>query len=229
MRVILNIFLIQMVLLVALLPIHAQSPSQVQPMSTSDSISLSAVLQNVMKTHPSIKQAEEALNAAEARVGLAKSAYIPDVDITANYTRLAPVTKFNFPGFGNVQLFPENNYVAALNYRQNIYDFGKTSNSVKLENENKSLLSKNIDLVKQKLALATTNTYYSLVFLQDAILIKDEELKTLKEHLDFIQKRSETGSATKYELLATKVKISSTESQKTDLLTMRNTDRKSVV
>lgn len=203
--------------------LNAQQKDQPTSSIKSDSLSLADVLQTVIKTHPGIKQAEEALNAAEARVSLAKTGYMPDVDITGSYSRIAPVTKFNFPGFGTVQLFPENNYVAALNYRQNIYDFGKTSNAVKLENENKNLLSKNIDLARQKLALAATNTYYSILFLQNAIVIKNEELKTLNEHLEFIQKRNATGSATKYELLATKVKISNTESQKTDLLTVRNT------
>ena len=221
MRLIVSIFLIQAALNIGFSSIKAQPVNQTQKLLINDSLTLSSVLQNVMQTHPSVKQVEEALNAAEARIGLAKAGYMPDIDVTASYTRLAPVTKFNFPGFGNIQFFPENNYVTALNYRQNIYDFGKTSGNIKLETENKALLLKNVELVKQKLTLITTNTFFSLVFLQDAIIIKDEELRTLKEHLGFIEKRNATGSATKYELLATKVKISTTESQKTDLFTMR--------
>jgi len=61
--------------------------------------------------------------------------------------------------------------------------------------------------------------YYSIVFLQEAIKIKNEELATLNEHLQFVQKKVDTGSATNYEILTTKVRISSIENQKTDLLT----------
>lgn len=223
MRLKVSICLVYIILFDVFSPINAQSANQAHLLVKSDSLTLSAVLQNVMQTHPTIKQAEEALNVAEAHIGMAKSAYLPDVDVSANYTFLAPDPILSFPGFGNIQFYPVNNFAGSLNIRQNLYDFGKTSNNVKVESQNKALVLKNIDLLKQKLALATTNTFFSLVFLQDAIVIKDEELRTLKEHLDFIEKRSATGSATKYELLVTKVKISTTESQKTDLFTMHNT------
>jgi len=60
--------------------------------------------------------------------------------------------------------------------------------------------------------------YYSIVFLQEAIKIKKEEIATLNEHLVFVQKKVATGSATNYEVLTTKVRISAIENQKTDLL-----------
>ena len=46
-----------------------------------------------------------------------------------------------------------------------------------------------------------------------------QRLKTLQEHLDFIEKKLITGSATQYEILSTKVKISSVESMGIDLQT----------
>jgi len=50
-------------------------------------------------------------------------------------------------------------------------------------------------------------------------MIKNEELKTLGEHLAFVEKQEATGSATQYAILSTQVRISATESQKTDLQT----------
>src|ERR1035437_10048396 len=61
--------------------------------------------------------------------------------------------------------------------------------------------------------------FYSIAFIQEAIIIKDEELKTLNEHLNFVEKKASTGSATKYDILTTKVRISAIENQKTDLQT----------
>ena len=63
------------------------------------------------------------------------------------------------------------------------------------------------------------NTFFSLVYLQDGINIKKEQLKTLQEHLEFVQKKLQTGSATQYEILTTQVKISGNESQLIDLET----------
>ena len=190
-----------------------------------DSLALSLVLQNVMQSHPSIKEAEEALNTADARIGLAKSGYYPNVDVSASFVRIGPVPSIDFPSLGSFQLYPENNYSAALNYEQTLYDFGKTAKNVTLAKESKTLYNQSIDLIKQKLALLTVSTFYSLVYLQEAIRIKDEQLATLKEHLEFIEKKKATGSATQYEYLSTKVKISNTESQKLDLTTMQKIQR----
>lgn len=187
------------------------------PLNTGDSLTLSQVIRQVVSNHPSIKQAREALNVADAKIGLAKSAYLPDVDVSASYSHIGPVPSFDFPSFGKVSLYPADNYSASVNYRQTLYDFGKTAKSVALENENKTLYNSNIELVQQKLAANTIGCYYALIFLQEAIKIKDDQLKTLQEHLSFIEKKKTTGSATDYELLATQVKISNIESQKTDL------------
>lgn len=77
-------------------------------------------------------------------------------------------------------------------------------------------------MIKQKLAYTATIIYYSVVYLQEAIIINKEQQKTLKEHLDFIEKKHETGSATQYEILSTKVKISTVESGGIDLQTNLN-------
>ncbi len=196
-----------------------------QTSNPGDSLVLTEVIQKVLASYPTIKEAEEALNVADAKINLAHSGFLPDVDVTGNYSYIGPAPSFTIPNLGHIQMYPNNNYSASLNYRQTLYDFGKTSNNVKLEKENKNLSSQNIELAKQKLALATVNSFYSLVFLQEAIRLKNEELKNLQDHLTFVEKKKSTGSATSYEILATKVKISTTESQKTDLENMQQTQR----
>jgi outer membrane protein len=206
--------------------LNGQTPAAAgNAVTTNDSLVLSQIMQTVVQNHPSVKEAEEALNVAEARIGLAKSGYYPNVDASGSYTRLGPVSKMdlsalNIPGLGVIQLFPENSLNASINYNQVLYDFGKTRKSVGLESENKVQAGNNVNMVKQGLSLLTANTFYRMIYLQEAIRIKDQELNTLNEHLAFVEKKEQTGSATKYELLTTKVRISVTESQKLDLQTM---------
>lgn len=190
--------------------------------SSNDSLRLEQTIRQVLANYPTVKLSQEALNAADAKISLAKSGWYPDVDFSASYTRLGPVTEFTIPQIGHVQLYPADNYAAAVNYHQNIYDFGKTSRNVDLEKESKKLNELSLDQVKQKLSMAVVNNFFSLAFLQEAIHIKDQELKNLYDHLEFVQKKKETGSATQYELLSTKVRISSVESQKVDLLSSRD-------
>ncbi len=183
-----------------------------------DSLSLKDIIAVVILTHPAIKSAEEALNNADSRINLAKTGYYPQVDMNANYSNLGPVTKLTIPDMGTFQLFPNNNYSAVINYRQVIYDFGRTKQNVKIETENKNIGGQTLEQVKQKMALAAINNFYTLLFLQAAVKIKEEQLSTLNEHLDQIKKMKSTGSATEYQILSTKVRVSGVESQEVDLL-----------
>ncbi len=158
------------------------------------------------------------MNNANARIGLAKSGYYPEADISANYSNIGPVTKLTIPDMGTFQLYPENNYSASVNYRQLVYDFGRVHQNIELENESKAIDLQAIAQIKQKMSLLAINNFYTLVYLQAAIQIKEEQLVTLKEHLDYIEKMMATGSATEFHVLATKVKISTVESQKVDLI-----------
>lgn len=184
----------------------------------SDSLRLKKIIELVVTTNPSIKAAEETINNANARIGLAKSGYYPEADITGNFANIGPVTKLTIPSMGTFQLYPENNYSASVNYRQLVYDFGRTRQNIELENEGKAIDLQTLAQIKQKLSLIALNNFYTLVYLQAAIQIKEEQLVTLKEHLDYIEKMMATGSVTEFHVLTTKVKISTVESQKVDLV-----------
>jgi outer membrane protein TolC len=184
---------------------------------TNDSLSLQQILQEVTSSYPSVLKAQEAINSADAAVALARSGYYPDISGQAGYTRLGPVSKLSIPNMGTFQIYPENNYNAEVDVRQTIYDFSKTSRNIKMEESGKAISEKTVDLVRQKLNLVTTVSYYTLVYLQEALKIKDVQLDNLNDHLAFITKKKETGSATQYEILSTQVRISTAENQKVDI------------
>ena len=202
---------------IILLSFPLGSPAQSD--SSENSLGLTDIIQQVINNYPSIKKAEQDIEAANARIGLAKSAYYPLIDVLASYTRLGPVTSLTIPTLGTFTMNPANNYDAELDYKQVIYDFGKTSGKIDLEKQNKLLSQLSMEQLKQQLSLSLLGNYYSLLYLQEAIQIKDEELKTLGEHLNFVEKQEATGTSTQYAVLSTKVRISTTENQKTDLQT----------
>jgi outer membrane protein len=186
---------------------------------TTDSVDLQQVVKRVTETHPSVLKAEEALNSVEAGIGLAKSAYYPDIDLGAGYTRIGPIPSITIPNTGSFDMAPANNYNTSLNIHQTVYDFSKTKKNIQLAESNNEIAEKNIDLVKQKLTLLTISNFYTISYLQEAIQIKDTQLGILNQHLDFITRKKETGSATEYEILSTKVRISAAKNQKLDLET----------
>ena len=186
--------------------------------SSTDSLTLSDIMKSVMNNYPSLKKAEKDLTAADAKINLTQTAYLPDVNLSGSFTRIGPVTSIPFGG-KTFQLTPENMYNVGISVNQTIYDFGKTEHSVTLDKNSKELIKVGTEQIKQKLSTAVLANFYSICFLQKAIQIKDEQLKNLFDHLNFVQKKEAAGAATKYDILTTKVRISNIENQKTDLLT----------
>jgi outer membrane protein TolC len=204
---------------------QGQSPHQLPMPGANDSLSLQQILQQVTTSYPTVLKAQQAIDAADAAIGLARSVYYPDVSGQAGYTRLGPGSKLSIPMLGSFELYPQNNYNAEVDVRQTIYDFSKTSRNVKLEESGKTVSEKTVELVKQKLNLVTAISYYTLVYLQESLKIKNVELDNLNDHLNFITKKKETGSATQYEILVTQVRISSAENQKVDIQTAIKTQQ----
>ncbi|HEX2969751.1 MAG TPA: TolC family protein [Bacteroidales bacterium] len=191
----------------------------------NDSLSLSEVIQLIITTHPSVKASEETVKNTENNISLARSGYFPDADMMASFSNQGPVTKLTIPDMGTFQLFPENNYSASVNLRQRVYDFGRTRQNIEVEKENRTLNEIGAENVKQKLSLSAVNVFYTLVYLQAAISIKEEQIEALNGHLSYINKLMETGSATEYQALSTKVRISNIESQKVDLVSSLTSQR----
>jgi len=187
----------------------------------ADSLSLNAIISEVTANHPLVIKAMEDLNVSDAKIGLAESNYQPSIDFASSYSRMGPISTITIPDMGSFSFVPHDNYSATINVNQTIYDFGKTEKSILLEKQGKELNLQSVQQVKQRLSQAVIANYYTLVYLQEALKIKDEQLLTLNEHLKFIKKKQETGSATQYEVLTTEVRISTIENQKTDLETAR--------
>ncbi len=193
---------------------RSQNPGQ-------DSLSLNVVISEVVQNHPMVKKAMEDVNASDAKIGVAKSAYLPYVDFESSYSRIGPISSIAIPGMGSFILFPHDNYTGGFNINQTLFDFGKTDKNVSIEKEGREISRQTVEQVKQKLSQAVISTYFSLLYLQEAMKIKNEQINTLQEHLAFVNKKKETGSATQYEILTTQVRISNTENQKTDIETAR--------
>ena len=189
-----------------------------QAQTKADSLTLSGILNVVMNNYPTLEKAAKELDAANAKISLTKTAYLPDINFSTSYNRIGPVSSITFAG-KDLELYPANVYNATISVNQNIYDFGKTAKNVALDEKNKEMVQLTTDQTKQQLSMVVMGNYYSICFLQEAIQIKDNQLNTLNQHLQFVEKKEATGSATQYDILTTKVRISVIENQKTDLQT----------
>ncbi|MEI8085592.1 MAG: TolC family protein [Paludibacter sp.] len=201
-----------------LLPLAMVQGQNAVTKTVGDSLSLSEVMTSVINNYPALKKAEKEIESANAKIDLTKTAYLPDVNFATSFTLIGPAPTITFNG-NKVPLSPPDIYSAAFSVNQNVYDFGRTNKNVAFDEQSREMTKLSVTQLKQRLSMALVGNFYSITFLQEAVNIKNEQLRTLNEHLNFVEKKANTGSATKYEILTTKVRISAIENQKTDILT----------
>ncbi len=181
-----------------------------------DSLNLEQALKLALKNQPLIMQAESEVRAAEAKISEQKSFDYPDVEGELSYSRVGPVPSIVF-GSEIFNLFPANNYDAHVSARYQVYDFGKKDALLNLTKSYKVPAEEKINYIKNQLTYKTAQTFYTILFLQQSLDVKNDEIKTLKEHIGTADKRVENGTATDFDVLTTKVRVAAAENQKMDI------------
>ncbi len=181
-------------------------------------LTLEQVVARAETNQPLILQAQAAVEAARARVGQAQSAYFPSVSATGTYTLLEPDQSLTlaFPapiGPLSFSLVPINNWDFNVGLRQILFQFGRRGVQVKLAENGVSAARIGVDQIKASIAFQAAQGFYTVLFLQEEIKALNEQLQNLQEHLHGTQVKEQTGSATRYDVLSTSVRVSVQQSQ----------------
>ncbi|NTW55177.1 MAG: TolC family protein [Chlorobaculum sp.] len=184
--------------------------------ATSAALTLDEALRLTREHNPKARQASEEVTAADARVAESRSAWFPRISGKAGYRYIDPVSKIDLPT-GSMQFMPNNNYDARITAEMMIYDFGRTGSTVDLAKAGRNSATIMQDLTLRDLSLATVQSFYSALFLQEAVRVQDKEIAALRKNLDHMQKRYAEGAATRFDLLTTQVRLAAAGNRKIDL------------
>jgi outer membrane protein len=182
----------------------------------SDSITVEQAIGLTLQNHPAIRQAEHGMTASAARIDVNRSALYPNISLDGEYARIGPVPTFDLPGQGPLELAPYDNYNLRLGLRQTLYDFGRTNEAIKLAETSRQTAADNIDLVKFNLAYQTIGVFNSILILHQRIAVLDEQLQTLKQHLEMSVNKMKAGTATDFDTLTIQVRIALAQSDRID-------------
>ena len=188
---------------------HAQQP---------DSLALEQVVQRVLENNPLIEQSIHKIDAAQAQINLSKSTTYPFAAAEVSYDRIGPVPEINLPDAGSFSLFPEDNYDAHVAMQYTVYDYGKRKKQTALAENGMERAQQSTQAIRNNLAYRTVQVFYSILFLQQNINVLDEEISALRSHLNVAQKRADTGSATPFDVLTTRVRVSNAENQRVEIV-----------
>ena len=186
-------------------------------MSVTDAFKLSLV-HNKMLQQTLLEK-----DVAEGQIVSSRSAYLPNVVLSARYQRqeLVPVFDVVIPGAPpeRVQIGTLNNYSAALNITQPIYTGGAITAQVQLARLSALLADQTIRAATQDVVYTTETAYYNLLLSQHLVDISTEQVRASKAHLDDVEKKRAGGVASNFDVLRAQVELSNSEA---DLIRSKN-------
>lgn len=185
--------------------------------NTSDSLTLEEAIHLVLANNASIKKAAENIAIFEARIDESRTGLMPDIRGDLSYTRLGPVPELVIPEMGAFKFYPANNYNFQISVHQLLFDGYRTKESINLSRSLKTEAVDRLEVLKRDLNFKTAQLFYSILYLQESLRLKNEHLQNLHEHLKTAQKKLEAGTATELDVLNIKVRIASAENVITDL------------
>jgi len=181
-----------------------------------DSLTVDQAIRRVVATHPAIQEAKTGVSVSDARIQQRETAFSPMVVAGGSYARVGPVPtlEFNDQSFS---LFPSNNYEADLTLRHTLWDGGRRRTAVEEARSLGEGAMENVDLVASRFAFQTVAAFYSVLFLEENLRVRDDEIDVLSRHLEITQARVRAGAATDLDVLSTQVRIATARSQRVDI------------
>jgi len=177
-----------------------------------------------LKFHPSLVASKETVLANKALVEQALAAYYPQVNLNNSYT--AFTTNFSyFPIFnpaGGAIGVPtpgpnrwSSTFTDVLNTgvtaNQTIYDFGRTSNTVKINRENVKSSQEDVSITRQNVILNVDQAYYGVLQTKRLTTVAEDTVKQTKEHLGQAQAFFRNGTTPKIDVTKAEVDLANAE------------------
>jgi outer membrane protein len=201
-------------LLLAVLPAMPSRPaSAAEAAQPADSLVVSQVVQLALQNAPAIRLAQADWAAARASIGTARSAYYPQLSFRGDYTRVGPVPSLTIPEMGSFVLAPRNNYDIHLALDATMLDFGRRRGALDAARATSRSLEEDLARVRLQVGYGAIRAFLTALLHQRQIGVLEEERTSLDAHVDQVRTELQTGSATDFELMTSRVRVAQAESR----------------
>ncbi len=178
--------------------------------SDGEHLTLERCIDIAIRNQPAILQYQYKAQANEALLGKARSAYFPQLDLTAGYTQYnaisrqndahIPITQYGYEiGSSNVAL------------KQKIYDFGKREANVDVASLNRQAALSDVEYQITDVVNSVKTAYYGVLGAKHALAVHKEALDQYREQLEQARLFFESGKKPKYDVTTAEVNLSSAE------------------
>ena len=177
-------------------------------LTLDDSINLA------LHDNQAVTAAQKKTEAADAKVSQAFSAYLPELALSANYSRSysGPMqTIFNgFPiTFGIDE--PANIKGWQAKFNQNLFTFGKIESSLKIALDAARLAKEELRKTKQDIIYQVSAAYFAVIASQKMIDVAQQSVDMASAHLDQVKSMFDVGILARSNVLRSQVSLSAAQ------------------
>jgi outer membrane protein len=180
-------------------------------------LTLTHAIEVVLARHPSLDAAQAAVDAARGRTRQSDAGYQPQVSLDADYLHMSLRPHIDF-GPGTFYTTIYDSYDAAVTARQLLTDFGRTDALVDLARAGEISAKDALEGVRSQLGYQTIQAFYGVILLRESVGVSDEEIRALAEAGRISSQKYSGGSATKFDVLTTQVRLATARNHRTDTL-----------
>jgi outer membrane protein TolC len=169
------------------------------PSANTSIYNLEQCIAIALEKHPSINASAGAVKVNESKVGQAKANYYPQINLSTSYQRIGPASSYN--GSND----PYNQYSASVDLGMTLFDFGKTSTQVKIQDLNVNASRADYEDVRIKVVLNVKNAYYNLLQNQRNLEVAMDTAKQYQQHLEQANAFFRIGTKPKFDVTKAEV------------------------
>lgn len=175
-------------------------------------LTLERSIQIALVKHPSVLAGQGAVDINRARKGQAESAYYPQIDANAGYTRFQPSTistGTTTVGLRRVETSHSfEQYNTGLSARQTLFDFGKTRTNVNIQKLNIEASQADLSNTEEQVILNVKQAYYELLRAKRNRTVAEDTVKQFEQHLAQARAFYEVGTKPKFDVTKAEVDLS---------------------
>jgi outer membrane protein len=182
-------------------------PQPGKPLSLNDCVALA------LRFNPALRSNLASVDAQKARVEQALAAYYPQINLNTSYNW----NTFNYVSLGGaVRTYTYNwtfldVFAVGPTLNQTIYDFGRTSNSVKINRENVKASEQDLVTTRQTVILNVQQAYFGVLQGQKLVEVAKEIVTQTQQHLDQAQGFYQAGTRPKIDVTKAEVDMANAQ------------------
>jgi outer membrane protein len=176
--------------------------------SPGESLTLQRAIEIGLKNQPSIIAGASTVRAGEARIGGAKSNYYPQVTGSGGYSKVSPASSSNRSDSIYSSAGSYDQYTSSVGLSQLVYDFGKTSSQVRIEDLNTASLRSDLLNTQDTVVFNIKLGYYNMLQAYRNRNVARQSVEQFQKHLEQARGFFEVGTKPKFDVTKAEVDLS---------------------